>query len=193
MARLPRQLKALAGLVNFSLVFDPLSRSDFPHDVDIFASALQRSIEDATMPTGDTLIGDAEAQKQSSSGKILQGCRLDTQRHRAAAVYMVDSRTQFDFLRPARDRRKHHDGIRAIRLPFPKGSKTDLFGQFNETRYVRSRIMRRRVDLNVVDHGPFPSNYFGFWIFDSGSERQSNLIQIFNSEQSSRFPLPRVR
>ena len=72
MARLPRKLKALAGVVNLALVLDPLAGGDFAHDLDIFARSFQRPVEDAAVPAGDRLVGDAETEQQPAAGKILQ-------------------------------------------------------------------------------------------------------------------------
>ena len=50
MARLPGKLKSFAGLINLAFIFDPLAGGNFADDVDIFARALERPVEDSTMP-----------------------------------------------------------------------------------------------------------------------------------------------
>src|SRR5262249_40953739 len=91
---------------------------------------------------------------------ILQGRRLDSYSHWAPTIDVIDGYPQFDFLSPARNRRQHHDRVGAVRLAFPKSSEANLLGQFNQARHIGSRIVRRRIDLNVVDHVLVPSNYF---------------------------------
>ena len=74
LAGLPRKLKTLAGLVNLAAVFDALARRNFADDVDIFTGALQRPVEDSSVPSCNALIGDAETEQQTPAGKVLQ-CR----------------------------------------------------------------------------------------------------------------------
>src|ERR1044071_6527305 len=61
MAGFPRKLEAFAGLINFAFVLDALSGRNLPHNLDVFPSALERPIEDTTVPSGDTLVCNAEA------------------------------------------------------------------------------------------------------------------------------------
>ena len=90
MTRLPRQLKALAGLIDLALVFDPFAGGDFAHDVDIFTRAPQRPVEYAIVPCGNGLVGDAEAEQQPSTREILQRRRLNPERDRAAAIDVIN-------------------------------------------------------------------------------------------------------
>ena len=157
-ARLPRELKSFASLVNLSLIFNSLTGGDFADDVDILTRPLERPVEDPAMPGGDALIGDTESEQQSSAGEILQRRRLNSQGHRTAAIYMVDGGSQFNLPGPARHRREHNDRIRAVRLPFPKSAEADLLRQFDQSRDVGRRVVSRRINLDVIDHTCLPSN-----------------------------------
>src|SRR5258708_18360142 len=119
MARLPGKLKTFSGLINFTLLLDPLAGGDFAHDVDIFARSFQWPIENSAVPAGDRLVGHAQSEQQSAAGKALPRRRLNAKRHRTAAVNMIDRRAELDCLRPARYRRTHHDrsGANGVAVP----------------------------------------------------------------------------
>src|SRR6266511_3103074 len=152
MARFPRELKTLAGLINLAVVLDALAGGDFADNLNILARALQWPIEHAAMPTGDGLVCHTKSQQQAPAGKILQRRGLNSQRHRAASVDMVDRRAELDGFCPARNRRKHDHWVRAVGFAFPKCAKSHLFGQHDQARHIGRRIVRRRVYLNIIDH-----------------------------------------
>src|SRR5262245_38970343 len=137
------------------------------------------------MPAGDAFVRNSQTEQQTPTGEILQGRRLDSQSHRATTIDVIDGCPQFDFLSPARNRGQHYDGVGAVRLAFPKSSEADLLGQFNQARHIGSRIVRRRIDLNVVDHSLVLCTCSCYRAQDVNKIRNSN-IEIRNKSQTNK-------
>src|SRR5439155_26490166 len=123
------KLKPLTCGINFALILDAFARAGLPNNLDVLARAAQWTIECASMPGGNRLVSYAEAQEKPSSGKVLQGRRLNTQRDGTPAVDVVDGRSKMELARPRGDPGKQDQRIGTVRFAFPERAKSGLFDQ----------------------------------------------------------------
>ena len=132
MARLPRELEALAGVVDLPGVFDALAGGGFPHDLDVFAGAGERVVEDPAMPRGNGFIRDPEPQEEPSAGHVLERGGLDPERHRAPPVDVIDGGAELQRPRAGGHAGKEHHRVGAVGFPFPEGAEPRGLDQGSE-------------------------------------------------------------
>src|SRR2546426_5638548 len=152
MTGLPGKLEALPRRIDFSLVFDSFPRSGAPDDVDVLLRPAQRTIERASVPCGDRLVGDAETQKQPASREVLQRGGLNPQSDRTAPVNVINGRPHLERARPRRNSRKQNQRVRAVRFAFPERAKPGLFDQGRQFHDPCNRIVGSRIQFDVIDH-----------------------------------------
>jgi len=155
MLRLPGKLEALARVVNLAFILDALAGGDLADNLDVFADAAQRPVEDAAVPGRDGLVCYAQAQDQPSVRKVLQRRGLNAHRDGAAPVDVIDGGPDLQRSRARGHAGDHHQRVRAVRLALPERVETGVLDQRRQLQQAVGRIVRDGVQFDVVNHN-FP-------------------------------------